>query len=101
MAYQMSASVWGMLYLLGLSYIPTYVSECKESKIIHLTFNTGGMYHEPSVYKNPSIFNPDRFLESQYGTCESVRDEDHIRRSSYPFGSGRVGSSRTFAGLIS
>ena len=48
------------------------------------------MFHDESVYENPSIFNPDRFLESKYGTSEAATDEDSIRRHTYPFGSGRV-----------
>jgi len=61
-------------------------------EIISLTLNAGGMYQDPNVYENPSVFNPDRFIESEQGTCEAARDEDPIRRLSYPFGSGRVSS---------
>ena len=49
------------------------------------------MYHDPEVYENPSDFFPERFLQSEYGTREEARKDDHIRRHTYAFGSGRVG----------
>ncbi|KAG8966557.1 hypothetical protein FRC03_011695 [Tulasnella sp. 419] len=51
--------------------------------------NNWGIFHDPQVYENPEIFNPDRFIESEFGTRPEARDSDKDRRNNLAFGSGR------------
>ena len=51
---------------------------------------SGGIFHDPKVYDEPEIFNPDRFMESEFGTKLEARDSDKDRRNNLVFGSGRV-----------
>jgi len=48
------------------------------------------MFHDDQVYENPSVFNPDRFMESEFGTRPEARGDDKDRRNNMAFGSGRV-----------
>lgn len=57
-----------------------------------LIFNhQGGMFHDEGVYHEPEVFNPDRFLTSEYGTKAHV--DDFGLRHNLAFGSGRVRQS--------
>ncbi|KAJ7610299.1 cytochrome P450 [Mycena polygramma] len=57
--------------------------------------NLYGMFHDPEVYDDPERFNPDRFLQSEFGT-KKEREKDPGRRNNFGFGSGR----RICAGII-
>lgn len=48
------------------------------------------MFHDPNVYDDPSTFNPDRFIENEFGVKAGVPTED--RRNNFAFGAGRVRS---------
>jgi len=49
--------------------------------------NNWGMFHDEAVFDEPEIFNPDRFLTSEYGTRPHV--DESGRRHDMAFGSGR------------
>ncbi|KAK0469876.1 cytochrome P450 [Desarmillaria tabescens] len=49
--------------------------------------NTWGIFHNPDVYDEPEVFNPDRYLLTEHGTKPGV-DDSHFR-STLVFGSGR------------
>jgi len=51
--------------------------------------NNWGIFHDSKVYDEPEIFNPDRFLESEFGTKVEARDSDKDRRNNLAFGSAR------------
>ncbi|KAJ7834049.1 cytochrome P450 [Mycena olivaceomarginata] len=50
--------------------------------------NLYGLFHDPEVYDEPERFNPDRFIESEFGT-KKERANDPGRRNNLAFGSGR------------
>lgn len=47
------------------------------------------MLHDPDAYDQPGTFNPDRFLQSEFGTKADADTEG--RRNDTHFGAGRVG----------
>ncbi|KAJ7810305.1 cytochrome P450 [Mycena olivaceomarginata] len=49
--------------------------------------NIYGMFHDPQAYEDPEIFNPDRYLLSEFGTKENV--DDTGRRHDLHYGGGR------------
>ncbi|KAG9011259.1 hypothetical protein FRB94_003267 [Tulasnella sp. JGI-2019a] len=51
--------------------------------------NFWGISHDPNVYEDPSAFNPDRFMESEFGTKPEARVDDKDRKNTLAFGSGR------------
>jgi cytochrome P450 len=52
--------------------------------------NTWGISHDPEMFASPSVFSPDRFLESAYGSTESIEvSQAEGRKVSYAFGGGR------------
>ncbi|KAJ6573872.1 cytochrome P450 [Mycena vulgaris] len=50
--------------------------------------NMYGLFHDPEVYDDPERFNPDRFIESEFGT-KKERANDPGRRNNLAFGMGR------------
>ncbi|KAJ7170769.1 cytochrome P450 [Mycena crocata] len=50
--------------------------------------NLYGLFHDPEVYDDPERFNPDRFIDSEFGT-KPERAKDPGRRNNFAFGSGR------------
>jgi cytochrome P450 len=46
------------------------------------------MFHDPKAHEDPEIFNPDRYLLSEFGTKENV--EDTGRCHDLHYGGGRV-----------
>ena len=57
-------------------------------RVFSLFLDEGGMFHDDTDFDHPEIFNPDRFLASEYGTKLDV--DETGRRHDMPFGSGRV-----------
>ncbi|KAF5358826.1 hypothetical protein D9758_008521 [Tetrapyrgos nigripes] len=49
--------------------------------------NAWGIYHDPDVYEDPETFNPDRYLQNEFGAKPGV-DTSHFRNN-IVFGSGR------------
>ncbi|KIK69489.1 hypothetical protein GYMLUDRAFT_35558 [Collybiopsis luxurians FD-317 M1] len=49
--------------------------------------NNWGMFHDPDVFKDPEVFNPDRYIANEFGVKEGV-DTSNFREN-IPFGSGR------------
>ena len=46
------------------------------------------MFHDDMAFDHPEVFNPDRFLTSEFGTKRDV--DETGRRHDMPFGCGRV-----------
>lgn len=52
--------------------------------------NIWALSHDPNLFALPSTFNPDRFLESAYGSTEALEtSQAEGRKTSYAFGGGR------------
>ncbi|EIN04046.1 cytochrome P450 [Punctularia strigosozonata HHB-11173 SS5] len=49
--------------------------------------NMWGIYHNPDVYDDPEMFNPERYLKSEFGTKPDV-DPSYFKHT-MPFGFGR------------
>ncbi|KAJ3839896.1 cytochrome P450 [Lentinula raphanica] len=49
--------------------------------------NTWGIYHDPDLYEDPETFNPDRFIDNEYGTKPNVDTSNF--RANIAFGYGR------------
>ncbi|KDQ57266.1 hypothetical protein JAAARDRAFT_35893 [Jaapia argillacea MUCL 33604] len=49
--------------------------------------NTWGIYHDPKAFDEPEVFNPDRYIASEYGTKPAFDASDF--KHTLPFGSGR------------
>ncbi|KAJ3758863.1 cytochrome P450 [Lentinula raphanica] len=49
--------------------------------------NTWGIYHDPDLYEGPETFNPDRFIDNEYGTKPNVDTSNF--RANIAFGYGR------------
>ena len=47
------------------------------------------MFHDPDVYEDPEIFNPDRYMASEVGTKQQ-HENDPGQRNDLSFGGGRV-----------
>jgi hypothetical protein len=68
-----------------------FMNSCRYGNMIcaHFThFASGGINHDPDVYDHPEIFNPDRYLQKEYGTKQGVDESDF--RHTLIFGAGRV-----------
>ncbi|KAK7457806.1 hypothetical protein VKT23_010148 [Stygiomarasmius scandens] len=50
--------------------------------------NTWGISHDPDVYDDPEVFNPDRYLDNPFGTKAGVDIRD-FRNTNIAFGGGR------------
>jgi len=51
-----------------------------------LVLNTYALFHDPDIFEDPYVFNPDRFLTSEHGTRPGM-DTDF--RDNFLFGGGR------------
>lgn len=94
-----------MQILIVCSYIVRRLLNPQRGYIVHellyvlqfgnLAVNThhiqGGINHDPDIYEDPETFNPDRYLQSEYGTKPGVDDTDF--RHTLIFGAGRVSES--------
>ncbi|KII89847.1 hypothetical protein PLICRDRAFT_40022 [Plicaturopsis crispa FD-325 SS-3] len=49
--------------------------------------NTWGVYHDPEAFDNPDVFNPDRYLQAEFGTKPGV--DERYWRHTFSFGCGR------------
>ncbi|KAF5367006.1 hypothetical protein D9758_003848 [Tetrapyrgos nigripes] len=49
--------------------------------------NAWGIYHDPDVYEDPETFNPDRYLQNEFGAKPGVDTSEF--RNNIIFGSGR------------
>jgi cytochrome P450 len=59
----------------------------KDSDVI---INAWQINHEPSFYDNPDTFNPERYLDNEYGAQSSIDPATYERRRiNYTFGAGR------------
>ncbi|EIN06323.1 cytochrome P450 [Punctularia strigosozonata HHB-11173 SS5] len=52
-----------------------------------IVVNLWGIYHDPEVFDQPDVFNPDRFLKSEFGVKPGI--DDAAFKHSMPFGVGR------------
>lgn len=50
--------------------------------------NTWAIHHDPEEYHNPDVFDPSRFLESEFGNVGESEDNTS-RRKTYAFGAAR------------
>ncbi|KAJ3873641.1 cytochrome P450 [Lentinula edodes] len=49
--------------------------------------NTWGIFHDPDIYDDPKIFNPDRYMHNEHGTKPNT--DTRSFRTDMGFGSGR------------
>ncbi|KAL0567565.1 hypothetical protein V5O48_014425 [Marasmius crinis-equi] len=49
--------------------------------------NLYGIFHDPDVFEDPELFNPDRYIKTEFGTKAGV--DDSSWRSNLHFGCGR------------
>lgn len=54
---------------------------------MHVPSQPDSIFHNPDIFEAPEVFNPDRFIQSEYGT-RTGRDTDF--RDNFLFGGGRV-----------
>ncbi|EIN08308.1 cytochrome P450, partial [Punctularia strigosozonata HHB-11173 SS5] len=52
-----------------------------------LAVNLWGIYHDPEVFEDPHTFNPDRYMQSEFGVKPAINDT--LFRHSLPCGVGR------------
>ncbi|KAJ7472375.1 cytochrome P450 [Mycena galericulata] len=74
---------------MGIPHLMTLNSQYKDyivPKGAVLLLNTYGLFHDPEIFEDPGIFNPDRFLDSEHGTRPGV---DIDFRDNFVFGGGR------------
>ncbi|KAI0088620.1 cytochrome P450 [Irpex rosettiformis] len=71
-----------------LPYIRALYRGYKIPKDSAVIINVWGIFHDPEVYNNPEIFNPDRYMESEIGTKKS-HENDIGQRNDLSFGGGR------------
>lgn len=50
--------------------------------------NTWAIHHDPEEYHDPDIFDPSRFLESEFGNA-SESEDNSLRKKTYAFGAAR------------
>jgi len=84
---------WRPAIPLGLPHV-TMADETYKGFVIPkgstFLMNIWGIYHDPEVYEDPEAFNPDRFMESEFGTkAGPAREDDKDRRNNLVFGAGR------------
>ncbi|KAL1710409.1 cytochrome P450 [Schizophyllum commune] len=49
--------------------------------------NLYAIYHDPELFEDPEVFNPDRYILTEHGTKPGVDDSDF--KASFVFGTGR------------
>lgn len=57
----------------------------------HSVHSQGGIFRDEESYDQPHVFDPDRFLRSEFGTKKGANNIG--RRHTIVFGSGRVCAS--------
>ncbi|KAJ6487800.1 cytochrome P450 [Mycena sanguinolenta] len=77
------------IFPLGLPHFTTEEIRYKDyvvPKDTQVVLNMYSMYHDPDIFEEPEVFNPDRFMKSAHGTRP---DMDTDFRDNFSFGAGR------------